>query len=115
VREFSGHSAVKKNISAEKVRPSRGKMSGDPPTERLISVDIEVEGATAAVATTTTPDKAKDNRSVVGKKAVGGGEVNGNCILDEGFDSIQTYQGYSSACTLMFKRKSCLFFVFIFA
>jgi hypothetical protein len=73
------------------------KMSGDPPTERLISVDIEVEGATAAGATTTTPDKAKDNRSVVGKKAVGGGEVNGNCILDEGFDSIQTYQGYSSA------------------
>jgi hypothetical protein len=68
-------------------------MSGDPPTERLISVDIEVEGATAA----TTPDKAKDNRSVVGKKAVGGGEVNGNCILDEGFDSIQTYQGNSSA------------------
>jgi hypothetical protein len=74
----------------------RGKMSGDPPTERLISVDIEVEGATAAGAATTTPDKAKDNRSVVGKKAVGGGEVNGNCILDEGFDSIQTYQGYSS-------------------
>jgi hypothetical protein len=68
-------------------------MSGNPPTERLISVDIETE---VAEPTTLPPhsNTAKEASRAAAKinKAVGG-EVNGNCIVDEGYDTIQTYQG----------------------
>jgi hypothetical protein len=65
-------------------------MSGSPPLARLVSVDIEAD--------TSQPQQHnnnKDSRSLakVAAGRPGGGEVNGNCVLDEGFDSIQTYQG----------------------
>jgi hypothetical protein len=61
-------------------------MSGNPPTERLISVDIETEVGEPQPHNNRVKEASKNNK-------VGGGEVNGNCIVDEEYDAIQTYQG----------------------
>ena len=67
-------------------------MSGNPPIERLISVDIEGDGVEPVVGITSNGPKDTSSRSLA-KTLIGGGEVNGNCVIDEGYDTIQTYQG----------------------
>ena len=80
-------------------RFSQAKMSGNPPIERLISVDIESEGPESVVVVANSahhhPQPPNNNPLKDTSRAVAkGGEVTGNCIVDEGYDTIQTYQGF---------------------